>query len=264
MNEVTRYDLTEDVSTGELDITPVPERMEGRYVTFEDYEALAQQLTATTNSLTNAQEALKSAGTEADTVQAGVMELVNKLAEMQKQPPIYQYMTVSMSDETWLQERWHDCTKEEFDNANDELGPTRRVYAQQQPVLAEGLHPETAELVMHFAEALARKLRKSEQKYGWSDGWKDSDWQEKCLADFHHHIGKGDPLDVAAYCAFMVYHGWSTCPAPAIDLNAVRAEGVEMLAESIENGRRLHILTFDYFKQFAAQLRAGNAGKDGV
>lgn len=79
MNEVTRYDLTEDVSTGEVDITPVPERMQGRYVTFEDYEALAQQLSATTNSLTNAQEALKSAGIEADTVQAGVMELVSRM-----------------------------------------------------------------------------------------------------------------------------------------------------------------------------------------
>lgn len=40
---------------------------------------LKQQLTATTNSLTNAQEALKSAGIEADMVQAGVMELVSKM-----------------------------------------------------------------------------------------------------------------------------------------------------------------------------------------
>lgn len=40
-----------------------------------EINSLQQQLTATTNSLTNAQEALKSAGIEADTVQAGVMEL---------------------------------------------------------------------------------------------------------------------------------------------------------------------------------------------
>lgn len=39
------------------------------------FSDLHEQLTATTNSLTNAQEALKSAGIEADTVQAGVMEL---------------------------------------------------------------------------------------------------------------------------------------------------------------------------------------------
>lgn len=37
---VTRYDLTEEVDTGVLDITPVPENHEGRFVTYEDYEAL--------------------------------------------------------------------------------------------------------------------------------------------------------------------------------------------------------------------------------
>lgn len=37
---VTRYDLTEEVDTGLLEITPVPESHEGRYVTYEDYEAL--------------------------------------------------------------------------------------------------------------------------------------------------------------------------------------------------------------------------------
>ena len=35
---ITRYDLTEDVNTGVVDITPVPESMEGRFVTFEDFE----------------------------------------------------------------------------------------------------------------------------------------------------------------------------------------------------------------------------------
>ncbi|WP_262264175.1 hypothetical protein [Pantoea dispersa] len=45
------------------------------FVPKDYYATLQQQLTATTNSITNAQEALKSAGIEADTVQAGVMEL---------------------------------------------------------------------------------------------------------------------------------------------------------------------------------------------
>ena len=74
----------------------------------------------------------------------------------------------------------------------------------------EGLHPSTVELVEGFTTALAEKLRRSEIKYGWSDGWKDADWQEKCLEDFNHHIVKGDPRDVAAYCAFMWFHGWQT------------------------------------------------------
>ena len=43
MTEVTRYDLTEDVATGVVDITPVPESMEGRYVGYEDYTELKAQ-----------------------------------------------------------------------------------------------------------------------------------------------------------------------------------------------------------------------------
>jgi len=76
--------------------------------------------------------------------------------------------------------------------------------------LPDGLHPSTVELVEGFTTALAEKLRSSEIKYGWSDGWKDADWRGKCLADFNHHIDKGDPRDVAAYCAFMWFHGWQT------------------------------------------------------
>lgn len=89
---------------------------------------------------------------------------------------------------------------------------------RQESIIPEGLTRCTAELVMDFAKALAEKLYLSEQKYGWSDGWKESDWQDKCLGDFHHHIGKGDPRDVAAYCAFMWHHEWPTRPAPAVSL----------------------------------------------
>lgn len=45
----------------------------------EELEQRAEAAEACTNSLTNAQEALKSAGIEADTVQAGVMELVSRM-----------------------------------------------------------------------------------------------------------------------------------------------------------------------------------------
>lgn len=37
---VVRYDLTEDCVNGEVDITPVPDSHEGRYVSYEDYEDL--------------------------------------------------------------------------------------------------------------------------------------------------------------------------------------------------------------------------------
>lgn len=89
------------------------------------------------------------------------------------------------------------------------LAAEAKLYAQEN-LIPEGLNRSTADLVLGFAKALAEKLHRSEQKYGWSDGWKESDWQEKCLADFHHHISKGDPRDVAAYCAFMWHHDWKT------------------------------------------------------
>ena len=48
-------------------------------------------------------------------------------------------------------------------------------------------------------------------------------------------------------------------PAPAIDLNAVRADAVDDVAKRLYGqGYNFEVLT-----RFAAQLRAGNAGKDG-
>lgn len=43
---VQRYDLTEDVATGEVGITPVPETMAGGYVAYEDYAALEAKCAA--------------------------------------------------------------------------------------------------------------------------------------------------------------------------------------------------------------------------
>lgn len=81
--------------------------------------------------------------------------------------------------------------------------------------MPDGIHPDTANLVTTFAEALAAKLRKAEIKYGYDSDWKKDGWQGQCLAHFHQHIGKGDPLDVAAYCAFMWHHNWPTAASPA-------------------------------------------------
>lgn len=83
----------------------------------------------------------------------------------------------------------------------------------------DGLHPSTMALVNDFATALAEKLHKAELKYGYSNAWTNNGWMTECLAEFHRHIAKGDPRDVAAYCAFMWYHGWKTeaaQPAPVV------------------------------------------------
>ncbi len=78
------------------------------------------------------------------------------------------------------------------------------------------LHPRTVNLVVRFARALASKLAAAEAKYGYSDGWASPDWVDECRAKLMEHIAKGDPRDVAAYCAFLWHHGASTArPEPS-------------------------------------------------
>ncbi len=72
------------------------------------------------------------------------------------------------------------------------------------------LHPDTCKLVAQFATAMAKKLRIAEVKHGYSNGWKDSDWMPECKHDLIEHLIKGDPRDVANYCAFLWFHKQST------------------------------------------------------
>lgn len=75
------------------------------------------------------------------------------------------------------------------------------------------LHPLTVNLVVRFARALAQKLAAAEKKYGYSDGWTKPDWMDECRKKLLDHVSKGDPRDVAAYCAFLWHHGESTSVA---------------------------------------------------
>lgn len=68
----------------------------------------------------------------------------------------------------------------------------------------------TDALVNSFAAALKAKLERAEDKYGYGDDWMADDWADDCRIRLGQHIEKGDPLDVAAFCAFMWYHDWST------------------------------------------------------
>lgn len=74
------------------------------------------------------------------------------------------------------------------------------------------LNPATACLVWNFVLALGNKLADAEKKYGYTDGWRSRDWMDECCAHLMQHIVKGDPRDVAAYCAFLWHHGASTAP----------------------------------------------------
>lgn len=98
-------------------------------------------------------------------------------------------------------------------SAGSDLSPASRSPDQHS---AGTLHPATADLVGRFTIALRDKLAAAEAKYGHSDGWADTTWQEECRRQLHHHAAKGDPRDVAAYAAFCWHHGWPTT-APEVE-----------------------------------------------
>lgn len=77
------------------------------------------------------------------------------------------------------------------------------------------MFPEMApihELVTRFSAALTGKLVASEIKHGWKNGWMRDDWRKELIDQLLKHIEKGDPRDVAAYCAFAWHHGWTISP----------------------------------------------------
>lgn len=82
--------------------------------------------------------------------------------------------------------------------------------------MPEGLAATTKHLILNFAQAMAEKLYVAQEKYSYSDSWLLDDWKEKCTTDLHTHIAKGDPVDVANYCAFMWYHKWTTATLPEL------------------------------------------------
>jgi hypothetical protein len=78
------------------------------------------------------------------------------------------------------------------------------------------------DLVRRFSEALLAKLKAS--RANGRSGWGRDDWEKECQDGLLRHLAKGDPRDVAAYCAFMWHHGWSTQTdeGPAFVLNGIR------------------------------------------
>ena len=83
--------------------------------------------------------------------------------------------------------------------------PMKRDEATARPEQFDHL----ASLVQRFSNALLQKLRDSEEKYGWNNGWLKDDWSDDLRRELIRHVDKGDPRDVAAFCAFAWHHGWS-------------------------------------------------------
>lgn len=74
------------------------------------------------------------------------------------------------------------------------------------------MNPNTMALMNQFTTALFNKVEAAELKYGYRDNWRADDWEQECRQKMMEHIEKGDPLDVAAYCAFMWKRGWPITP----------------------------------------------------
>lgn len=97
------------------------------------------------------------------------------------------------------------------------VGPTAsvRIYEHEAKLILAALSPEAPaqegvdDLVDRFAVALKAKLHAAEAKYGHNDAWMRDDWLDDLKSKLRHHVFKGDPRDVAAYCAFAWHHGWS-------------------------------------------------------
>lgn len=92
--------------------------------------------------------------------------------------------------------------------------PSRFEKARSELLGADDVASETADLVDRFAVALLRKLADAENKYGYGLGWLENGWMDECRTKLCAHVTKGDPRDVAAYCAFLWHHGESTAAAP--------------------------------------------------
>ena len=110
---------------------------------------------------------------------------------------------------------------DEIERLRDELEELRAKVAQPAAPATPDLHPRTAELVQRFAVALAEKLSAAEKKYGYSDKWAEPDWMDECRAKLIEHVAKGDPRDVAAYCAFLWHHGERTALAQSAQAEPV-------------------------------------------
>jgi hypothetical protein len=93
----------------------------------------------------------------------------------------------------------------------------RTLLASHPAGQSAGSGAETDALVDRFSAALKVKLRAAEAKYGWKNGWLKSNWQVECQNGLLRHVGKGDPLDVAAYAAFCWHHGWPSASRRSTD-----------------------------------------------
>lgn len=93
------------------------------------------------------------------------------------------------------------------------------------------LDPETSLLVERFAIALAEKLADAQVKHGFENHWREIGWQGDLITQLLDHVRKGDPRDVAAYCAFAWHHQWSIAPVVPVVSGGVYVEAQKQQAD---------------------------------
>ncbi|MBN3004487.1 hypothetical protein JW897_12150 [Chromobacterium alkanivorans] len=118
------------------------------------------------------------------------------------------------------------------------------------------LHPDTANLVGLFAEALAFKLTAAQEKHGYTNNWMRPDWMNICRAHLLQHLEKGDPRDVAAYCAFLWHHGESTAAPQPEPVNQQLLAALKVLRKRHQIDDPHHADRCEYCKQADAAIAA--------
>jgi hypothetical protein len=92
----------------------------------------------------------------------------------------------------------------------------------------------TASMVQGFADAVKAKLRAADEKYGHGLMWRDDPNFEGMRQELREHMAKGDPRDVAAYCAFLWYHDEPTSPPPSGEPTEALSEVAQKLAANMQ------------------------------
>lgn len=111
-----------------------------------------------------------------------------------------------------------------FSAVNDGPLPTMPTQPQDSPHVL-------VSLVQRFARAMFDKLNKASNKHGFRlNPWMRNDWADELRSKLRECVTKGDPLDVAAYCAFAWHHGWPT----ATDADRKEVEQTHKLLEDLK------------------------------
>jgi hypothetical protein len=127
---------------------------------------------------------------------------------------------------------------------NEQQSPTPTTLSEERPEEHQKLttlHPATRQLVTDFGQALAAKLLRSQEKYGYGASWQNlgASWTlEDCQKELVRHVEKGDPLDVAAYCAFLWSKGLPTTLHAAEQMARYEAERASLVS-AVEDAIRL-------------------------